>query len=165
MTVDQALLRKLFDYDPHTGVVTRLVCTANRHTPGEQVGYLAARGYLQAGVFATKYYLHRLIWMWVYGTWPVNKIDHVNRVRSDNRLINLREVSNAENCHNTSRQTRNWSGYTGVAWDKNRCLWLAQITVSGRHFHLGRYSTPAEASVAYQAAKAIHHPTAPKATS
>lgn len=164
MTVDQTLLRKLFDYDPSTGVVTRLVCTANRQTVGEQVGAPGARGYLQATIHSEKYMLHRLIWMWVYGAWPAHKVDHINRVRSDNRLTNLREVTHAENCHNQSLSTRNWSGFTGAAWDKSRCLWVASIGINGKQLHLGRFLTPELASAAYQAAKAIYHPTAPKAT-
>lgn len=165
MSVDQALLRKLFDYDPSTGVVTRLVCTANRHVVGEPVGSSGARGYLQATIHSKKYPLHRLIWMWMYGKWPPQMVDHIDRDRTNNRLSNLRCVTHAENCHNQGRGRRNWSDYIGVSWDKSRCLWTSGICVDGRRRNLGRFLTPELASAAYLAAKAIHHPTAPKATS
>lgn len=157
----QEYLRSLFDYNAETGVFTRLVCTANRHKVGEAVGHSAARGYRQAMAAGKKYMVHQLVWMWVYGYLPPNDIDHINRNRSDNRLANLREVTRSENNHNMGISRANWSGYTGVAWDKSRCLWLASIKADGKQHHLGRFKTPQAASAAYLAAKAVYHPTAP----
>ena len=157
----QEYLRSLFDYNAETGVFTRLTCTANRHKLGETVGYSGARGYLQAMAAGKKYMVHQLVWMWVYGYLPPNDIDHINRNRSDNRLANLREVTRSENNHNMRISRANWSGYTGVAWDKSRCLWLASIKADGKQHHLGRFKTPQAASAAYLAAKAVYHPTAP----
>ena len=159
MELTRARLRELFDYDPETGVVTRLVRTANRHKVGEAVGTKGSRGYLQATVFGKKYPLHRLVWFWVHGVWPPYDVDHRNRMRTDNRIKNLRCATRAENNHNAGRSRANWSGYTGVAWDSARCKWLAQISVAGKSIHLGRFDSALRASAAYQAAKLIHHPT------
>jgi hypothetical protein len=157
----QEYLRSLFDYDAETGVLTRKICTANRHKLGEIVGYSGARGYRQAMAGGRKYMVHNLIWMWVHGKFPEGVIDHINRVRHDNRLANLREVTRSENNHNMSISSANWSGFTGAAWDKSRSQWLASIRANGKQHHLGRFNTPQEASAAYLAAKAVYHLTAP----
>lgn len=157
----QEYLRSLFDYDPETGVFTRLKCTANRHKLGEVVGYSGARGYRQAMAGGKKYMVHHLVWMWVYGRLPSGDIDHINRIRHDNRIANLREVSRSENNHNAGLSRANWSGFTGAAWDKSRSQWLASIRAAGKQHYLGRFNTPQEASAAYLAAKAVYHPTAP----
>lgn len=163
MSLTQARLKELLDYNPETGLVTRLVCTANRHKVGEIVGAKGARGYLQATINSKKYMLHRLIWLWVHGVWPANDVDHRDRNRANNKLGNLREATRSENNHNSSLSKANWSGFKGVAWDKSRSLWMASIQANGESHHLGRFATAALASVAYQAAKNIYHPTAPVA--
>jgi HNH endonuclease len=61
------------------------------------------RGWLAGGIFARCCRAHRAAWVIVHGEWPKGEIDHINRVRSDNRLSNLRVVSHAENCQNRSR--------------------------------------------------------------
>ncbi len=157
----QSVVKKLFHYDPVTGIVTRLVRTAQRHQVGEAVGSSGARGYLQTTVGSRKYMLHRLIWLWVYGAWPVADIDHKNRIRNDNRLDNLRAATRSENNHNTGISQANSSGYQGVTWDKSRCRWVANIRAHGKQRHLGRFQTPQAASEAYQAAKRVYHPTTP----
>lgn len=159
----QSRLRELFDYDPETGIVTRKLCTANRQKIGEEVGHKYKRGYLQATINYVKYPLHRLIWVLQYGVWPKGDIDHIDRDRANNRLANLRDVSRSENMQNAGVSSANWSGYTGVAWDKSKCLWVAQIKANGKQLFLGRFKDPAAASTAYQAAKLIYHPTAPVA--
>ena len=157
----QARLRELFDYDPETGVFIRKLCTANRHKLGEVVGYPGARGYRQVRAGGKTQMLHRLAWLWVHGVWPEFDVDHKNRNRADNRIDNLRPATRSENNHNAGISSANWSGFTGVAWDKSRCLWLASIRAKGKQYHLGRFPTRIEASAAYQAAKLTYHPTAP----
>lgn len=157
----QEYLRSLFDYDPETGLVTRKTCTANRQTVGEVVGSKYKRGYLVATINYTKYPLHRLIWLWVHGEWPAADVDHINRDRADNRLLNLRSVTRSENSHNAGMSRANRSGFTGVSWDKSKTRWLASIRANGKQHYLGRFDTPQAASAAYLAAKAVYHPTAP----
>lgn len=159
----QSRLRELLDYNPETGVFTRKLCTANRHKQGEAVGYSGARGYRQAMAEGKKHMLHRLAWLWVHGTWPEFDIDHKNRNRADNRIDNLRPATRSENNHNIGTSRANWSGFTGVAWDKSKRLWVANISANGKQYFLGRFKDPALASAAYQAAKLIYHPTAPVA--
>lgn len=161
-TLDQAELRRLFDYDPLTGIVTRRVCTNSRHCVGEKVGTLAGAGYLQATAHSQKHYLHRMIWAWVYGVWPTQCIDHINQNKLDNRLANLREVTHAENLHNMKMKASNGSGYVGVCFDpRRRRAWTAYISVKGKTVYLGSFPTPVDANAARVRAKRIYHPTAP----
>lgn len=157
----QEELRKLFHYSPVTGLMTRKVCTANRHTEGELVGTYGARGYLQVGIYSKKYPAHRIIWCWMTGSWPEHDVDHINRDRSDNRWENLRAVTRSENNHNLGMSRRNKSGHKGVHWDKARGKWLVNIRADGKTHHIGRYDDLETATDAYRAAKSIHHPTAP----
>jgi hypothetical protein len=153
-------LRTLFDYDPVTGIVVRKICTARRQKVGEIVGTFGARGYLQATIHRKKYMLHRLIWLWVHGENPEYDIDHKNRIRTDNRLTNLRLATRQENTHNAGISRRNWSGVTGVSWDANHCSWAANIKANGKQHFLGRYPSIQLAADAYSAAKRQFHPTA-----
>jgi hypothetical protein len=83
---------------------------------------------------------HRVIWAIVHGTWPEQQIDHINQIRFDNRLCNLREVTNRENHCNKQKSARNKSGVTGVCYDAKNRRWHAQIGVEGTTRHLGWYT-------------------------
>lgn len=151
----QSRLKELFDYDPVTGVLVRKSNGKTPKTPAD------AGEYLRVMIDKQRCKVHHLAWLWVHGAWPKEQIDHINRVRTDNRISNLREVSRAENCHNQGKHSQNWTGYTGVMWHAKNCKWTAQIQVSGKKHHLGCFQTASLASAAYQAAKRIYHPTAP----
>ena len=91
-------------------------------------------------------------WFYVYGRWPRDEIDHINRIRSDNRIVNLREATHHQNtCNGPPRRTSK-SGLIGVSWDSGTGQWRAHITVAGRTRHLGRFDSITEATVARQAA-------------
>lgn len=89
--------RQLFRYDPSTGVLYR------RHASGERVGAAKSNGYLVVSVRAKNYQVHRLIWLMVHGKWPDGDIDHINRIKTDNRITNLRDVSHQANMRNIAR--------------------------------------------------------------
>lgn len=67
------------------------------------------------------------------------QVDHINGIRSDNRIENLRIVKNSENSKNQKRKSTNKSGMTGVSWDTQTQRWRAHITVNGKMISLGRY--------------------------
>ena len=102
--------------------------------PGKRAGTLNQSGYILIQVSGKKLSAHRLAWFLYYGKWPEKTIDHKNRVRTDNRIVNLRDVSQFENQQNTE----NSSGVTGVYWHKQRQKWVAQI-FNGKKINLGRY--------------------------
>lgn len=104
------------------------------------------------------YLEHRLAWLYVTGTWPSDQIDHVNGIRDDNRIFNLREATGPENNGN-QRQARsdNKTGLLGVYWDKQHKKFSAKIMFSGKHKYLGYFPTAEEAHAAYIKAKRELH--------
>ena len=84
-------LRALLTYDKDTGVFRR-----NTSSGGQEIGSIAGTiskyGYIRIRIKNKAYFAHRLAWLYEYGVWPENEIDHINGEKSDNRLINLRKV-------------------------------------------------------------------------
>jgi hypothetical protein len=153
----QARLKELLHYDPLTGVFTRLVATSNRIKVGDVAGSFDAYGYRRIMVEGKSYKAHRLAWLYVRGIWPANMLDHRNGIRTDNRIDNLREATSAQNGANTGKRSDNTSGFKGVCWNKHVGKWLAQIQIRSRMRYLGYFTTPEEASEAYQAAAKEYH--------
>jgi len=81
------------------------------------------------------------------------EVDHINRVKLDNRRSNLRAVRHALNNHNQGPWVRNTSGQRGVVWDKNRGKWLSRLTLDGKTHHLGRFDQFEDAAAAYEEAR------------
>jgi hypothetical protein len=113
---------------------------------GAIVGCRMKHGYISIRLDDTLHYAHRLAWLYVYGKWPVNQIDHIDGNRANNAVANLREVSNAENAQNR-RKSRSKSGFLGVR--KENSKWLAEIKVNYKPIRIGLFSTPEEAHEAY----------------
>lgn len=152
-------LRELLRYDPETGIFTWKAHTGQGvHTKsGDIAGHLHSRKYIHIQVGNVIYKAHRLAWLYVTGTWPVENIDHINGNRSDNRIDNLREATDAENIQNQRHATiKNASGIMGVR--KGSASWHARITVNKKPIHIGCFSTPELAHQAYLEAKRIYHP-------
>jgi len=149
--LSQAEVKARFDYDPHTGVFT---CRLT----GKPIGRPTAAGYLSTTLVGRTILLHRLAYFYMYGQWPVDQIDHVNGVKDDNRIINIRPASASQNGSNRGLSARNTSGYKGVYWDKAQSCWRACIKVDGRQQNIGgRFLTAAQASQAYIRAARKHH--------
>lgn len=152
-----ARLRALLDYDPDTGVFTRLVSRGG-HAAGEIAGTLdGGTGYIKIYVDGRNYWAHRLAWLHVHSAWPSKQIDHRDLQRSNNRLANLREATHGQNVQNTGRRSTNTSGYIGASWHRGTQKWLAQIVAEGEHHYLGLHDTPLGAHLAYVAAAARLH--------
>src|SRR5690606_33911522 len=94
----QARLKQLLDYDPTTGIFTRRVSRGGMKK-GSVAGFTSVKGYTVIGVDGKLYSAHRLAWLYVYGVMP-REIDHRNRVKTDNSILNLREASRAMNNQN-----------------------------------------------------------------
>ena len=91
-------------------------------------------------------YAHRLAWFIVYNEVPEGLIDHINRVKDDNRISNLRLVSHADNNKNLGMSRKNKSGVTGVSFYKRYGTWQAHCSVNSIGKSLGYYSTIEEAT-------------------
>jgi len=81
-----------------------------------------------------------VIWAIFYGEWPSGQVDHINGVRDDNRIVNMRDVSHQDNCRNAARPRTNTSGVSGVVWDKPHKKWRAEIRANGKMKNLGRFA-------------------------
>lgn len=92
-------------------------------------------------------YFHREI----MGCGPTKKIDHRNGDTLDDRKINLRECTHIQNMMNTQVSKNNKSGFKGVSFDKPRNKWCSAIWSGYKKIHIGRFSTPEEAAIAYNA--------------
>ncbi|CAB4240509.1 putative NHN endonuclease [uncultured Caudovirales phage] len=96
--------------------------------------------------------LHRVAWFLYHGVWPKDEIDHINNIRDDNRIVNLREATHAENLSNQKPRVDGSSKYKGVSWDKQNCKWRASVMVDYKQINLGRYHKEEEAALAYNKA-------------
>lgn len=114
---------------------------------------LNAVGYLEGTLLGKRYLAHRILWLGYYGNWPIN-CDHVNRIRTDNRISNLRDVSKADNNKNIGKRVSNKSGHTGVCVHKDH--WRAYITIENKQKHLGCFQSKEEAFKVRRAAEIEH---------
>lgn len=126
--VTQELVKKMFDYDPNTGIVTRKISRSGRGGKrGTIVNTLNDKGYLYVRLGARSLPLHRVIWLWWYGYWPEHNLDHIDRCRTNNRINNLREVSNQCNARNRCVRRTSKTGVTGVGWCNRQQEWSVNI--------------------------------------
>ena len=141
-------LGEVLNYDKETGVFTWKVSPRNRTLPGDIAGRKNTNGYLIVTVDQQTVRLHRVAWALTHGRWPEADIDHINGVRDDNRLDNLREATRGQNCQNTGRRTDNSSGVKGVHLRKDTGKYSASIMVDGKTSYLGSFDTLEEAKMA-----------------
>jgi hypothetical protein len=95
--------------------------------------------------------------MLAYGEFPEMSIDHINGIKTDNRLQNLRLATKSQNALNSKRHKDNTSGYKGVSWNKRLAKWGARITINGKYKHIGLFKNVEDAASAYAAAAYMHH--------
>jgi hypothetical protein len=141
----QARLKELLHYDPETGVFTWLVARGRYVKPGTAAGSHDRAGYLRIGVSCRIYAAHRLAFLYMTGETPT-EVDHINRVKDDNRWSNLRSASRSENVANTPLRRDNSSGYRGVGWYPRYKKWCAKGRLCGKSVHLGYFASLEEAA-------------------
>lgn len=114
-------------------------------------------GYKCGGIHCKIYKAHRVAWAIYHGKWPEEFIDHINMVRDDNRIINLREATRSENGFNREKQSNNSSGLKGVHWSKKYGKWVAKAKVMGKTHYFGFHDTKEQAIEAYKnSIRSIH---------
>jgi len=144
--MDSEYVKKRLKYDPETGVFIWKPRAGdkwwNANFAGEIAGTINNKGYRRIMIDGKPYMVARLAWLYVHGEWPKNEIDHINRVKDDDRLANLRDVTHTENSNNRSS---NNGLLEGVHWNTKKAKYQAQIPPSVPVFgmtYLGQYGDP-----------------------
>ncbi|MGQ6215677.1 HNH endonuclease [Serratia sp. IR-2025] len=150
---DTYLLKSTFSYNKETGEVFR--DSGSRKGDGEPCGTLN-NGYLCVRLNGVLYMLHRLIWKMETGEEPMH-IDHINGIRTDNRLANLRPVSRSQNNRNIGLSPRSTSGYAGVTFVRQVGKWRAHLRVNRRKISGGEFSNKIDAVLAFNSIALLHH--------
>lgn len=151
--VSYVRLIEVLAYEPKTG---RFMWRIGKRA-GQVAGSLDRYGYRRIQVDSRCYRAHRLAWFYMNGRWPVGDVDHRFGMKDDNRIAELRDVSEAENSQN-QRNARSDSktGYLGVTQLPNG-KFQASIKVDDRSIYLGSFDTPEDAHGAYVEAKRLRH--------
>jgi hypothetical protein len=139
-----ALKEKGYTYDKDTGKIYGIY--------GKEITNKNTKGYIQITINTDKKYIlyaHHYAYYMTYGNVDFELLDHINQNTSDNRICNLRILTNQQNQFNTKSK-----GYT---WYKRDNKWLAQITINQKNIHLGYFNNKEEAHQAYLNAKKNYH--------
>lgn len=156
--LDYETAKRLFVYDPESGLLTRRETVHYRARAGDVVGYLSDQGYLRCKYRQRCYPVHRIIWLLQTGSWPRHEVDHIDNDKTNNRWSNLRDVTPSQNMQNARRARCNsLTGFLGVTFHPRTGRYSARIYIKGSLRHLGMASTAEEAHAIYVEAKRKHH--------
>lgn len=156
--IDKSFVDSILRYEPETGLFFWKVSPAIVVRAGSPAGTTDRKGYIGICIKRKKYKAHRLAWLVTHGMWPQEQIDHINGVKSDNRIVNLRQCDSFGNAQN---QKSKRGRIKGISYIARLCKWQAEIRSRGVREYLGIYSTPEEAHAAYwNAAQSRHGPFA-----
>lgn len=133
-------LKNIISYDKDTGIIKRL----NRKNGN---GSFDKDGYLIIKIKGKQYKAHRLAWLYEFGTLPLNNIDHINGIRNDNRICNLRCVSQSVNAKERFYSVNTDTGQQGIYYDSSTKNLLARFTIKNGNKTL-RFRTIEEAIAA-----------------
>lgn len=172
LDIDVETLRRLLRYEPETGLLfwrsrsddmfpspsaaaswnarfaeKRALCSRDTH------------GYLGGRIFRHCFLAHRVAWAIHHGFRP-EQVDHINGIREDNRIANLRSVTKSENAKNCAKRVDCSSGVTGVYWNRRAGRWAAIVYAEKKRFFLGYFDNIEDAAMARreEAAKRGFHP-------
>jgi hypothetical protein len=147
--MDHASLISIMNYDPDTGVFSWSKRRRGIKT-NIPLGCDNGSGYLRITVLGTSHYAHRLAWFYTNKKWPEFEIDHINGVRNDNRIANLRDVPPSINQLNKHKaQSNSASKILGVCWHKKAMKWQAHICIFKKRHYLGLFDDINAAHDAY----------------
>ena len=132
-------LHRLFRYDRETGKLYWKISTTNRIKVGDEAGSPHSEGYLRVKIQSKAYFIHRIIYKMCHKVEPPAYLDHINKIKTDNRLENLREIDNGHNV----RRSKNGKG-VGIQTGRKK-KYRAKFSFNGKEHFLGRFYTYEEA--------------------
>lgn len=145
-------LKTLFSYNPDTGAI-RWIAKGKGMIKKKAAGTLLHSGYLGICIGPKRWQAHRIAWALHHGEWPKDQIDHINGVKTDNRICNLREATNSQNGKNLGLSKANISGVKGVSFETYTQRWKATIRVDGKSISIGRFDSIEDACSARKLAE------------
>ena len=134
ITHDQ--LRGIISYDPDTGIFLWIKARGGKRA-GSIAGHVNNCGYLIIRINGIGYMAHRLAYLYMTGSFPIERTDHKDLDKTNNRWNNIREATSSENVFNISTPCNNTSGYKGVYYDKNHSRWVAQGAINNKQIYIG----------------------------
>jgi hypothetical protein len=146
--ITQKEVKELFTYNPEIGILKWRKSGKGRKKSAI-AGNINSKGYVVVCVKGKSYKAHKLIWLGMTGFFPKNQIDHIDRIKHNNKWKNLRDVTQFQNMRNRGLQKNNTSGIKGVCFNKKTKKWEAYIN-NKKRINLGLYK---EFSTAVQVRK------------
>ncbi len=147
-------LNEIINYNPDTGIFTWAKTRNSMCKEGEIAGGSTSNGYTTITINKQAYLAHRLAWFYCFKEWPEKGIDHINRIRNDNRIDNLREADQTLNNLNASIRKDNTTGYKGVY--NHGAHYRARVHFNKKVVNLGTFKTAELANDAVLAFKKEH---------
>jgi hypothetical protein len=135
--ITQKRLKEVLVYDLDSGMFV-WKNTLGRSKKGSEAGSVHSFGYRYIQIDKKQYRAHRLAWLYCYGELPAGDLDHVNGDRADNRIVNLRVTTAAENQRNRKTNKNNKIGFNGVSFLESQSVFVARVKVEGKSITLGR---------------------------
>lgn len=146
--ITQEEVKNLFDYQD-SGNLIRRFSVNSRAIKGQEIGSVGVRGYRRVSIDYTRFFLHRLIFLWHHG-YMSNEIDHINGDKTDNRIENLRSCTRSQNSCNKKIRRDNNTGVKGISWHKRSQKFIARVCYNGKRTHIGYFDDIEEARKSVQ---------------
>ena len=151
-TLTQARLKQLVEYDPDTGIFFRFVCQREAHAAD-------TNGYIRFRIDCNRYLAHRLAFLYMDGAFPPDCVDHINRIRHDNRWCNLRHATYSQNALNRGAKGITWTTKVDPEYGSVHHYWVARIMIKGKRHALGSFNNYDDALAARKAGELKYGPT------
>jgi HNH endonuclease/AP2 domain len=145
--ITREYLLGILEYDKFSGLLTWIVNKNNRRK-GCVAGSINSNGYVTLWIDGKQYQSHRVIWFMVNGNWPIDEIDHIDGIRTNNAFNNLREATRSENSRNHKVRVDNNSGVKGVYWNSKLNKWRSEINFNKKRYNIGYFKCLNEAEAA-----------------